>query len=125
MSVEKGGAEMGETCSYITYEQYRALGGSADTSAFPRLVRLARKKLDYWTQNRIVETDEDIQLCMALLIDAMDKADRGQKDIASYSNDGVSVTYAAAQTDEQRMASVYDRIVEILPAELVNLGVGP
>ena len=60
-------------CGYITYEQYKALGGTASSSAFPRLEQMARKKLDYWTQNRITEADDDIRLCMVLIIDAMGK----------------------------------------------------
>ena len=108
-------------CGYITYEQYKALGGTAEQSAFPLLERLARKKLDYWTQGRIAEVDDDIRLCMLLL---MGKIKSGKKDVSSVSNDGVSVTYASAQTEEQLMGSVYDQVVEILPVELVNLEVG-
>lgn len=111
-------------CGYITYEQYKAMGGVVDASAFPRLARLAQKKLDYWTQNRILETTEDVQLCMTIIMDAMGKIDRGEKDVASVSNDGVSVTYASARTEEQVMESVYDQVVEILPVELVSLAVG-
>ena len=111
-------------CGYITYEQYKSLGGTAEQSAFPLLERLARKKLDYWTQGRIAEVDDDIRLCMLLLIDAMGKIRSGKKDVSSVSNDGVSVTYASAQTEEQLMGSVYDQVVEILPVELVNLEVG-
>ena len=111
-------------CGYITYEQYKALGGTANSSAFPRLEQLARKKLDYWTQRRITGPDDDIRLCMVLIIDAMGKISRGEKDVSSVSNDGVSVTYASARTEEQMMGSVYDQIVEILPVELVSLEVG-
>lgn len=111
-------------CGYITYEQYKALGGTAEQSAFPLLEKLARKKLDYWTQGRITEADDDIRLCMLLIIDAMGKIRSGKKDVASVSNDGVSVTYASAKTEEQMMGSVYDQVVEILPVELVSLVVG-
>ena len=39
-------------------------------------------------------------------------------------NDGLTVNYASAQTEEQLIGSVYDQVVEILPVELVNLEVG-
>ena len=85
-------------CDYITFEQYTALGGKADASAFPRLSRLAQKKLDYWTQNRITESDEDIQLCMMLIMDALRKVENGESNIASTSNDGcLSVTHLQGQ----------------------------
>ena len=111
-------------CGFITYEQYKALGGRANSSAFPRLEQLARKKLDYWTQGRITGPDDDIRLCMALIIDAMERIKSGFVNVASTSNDGLTVNYASAQTEEQMMGSVYDQIVEILPVELVSLEVG-
>ena len=111
-------------CGYITYEQYKSLGGTAEQSAFPLLERLARKKLDYWTQGRIVEVDDYIRLCMLLLIDAMGKIRNGFVNVASTNNDGLTVNYASAQTEEQLIGSVYDQVVEILPVELVNLEVG-
>lgn len=82
------------------------------------------KKLDYWTQERIKESDEDIRLCMVLIIDAMNKVKSGLVNIASTSNDGLTVNYASAKTEDQMMGSVYDQIVEILPVELVSLEVG-
>ena len=110
-------------CGYITYDQYKALGGAAHASAFPRLEILARKKLDYWTQGRIKESDDDIRLCMFLIIDAMKKVESGYVNVASTNNDGLTVSYASARTEEQMMGSVYDQIVEILPVELVSLEV--
>lgn len=106
---------------YITYEEYSSLGGKAPESDFPRLELLARKRLDYWTMNRITEPDDDIKLCMALIIDAESDEQSGEHDVSSFSNDGVSVSFADAQTREQKWSSVYDRIVEILPVELVSV----
>ena len=111
-------------CGYITYEQYKALGGAASSSASPRLEQLARKKLDYWTRGRITGPDDDIRLCMVLIIDAMERIKSGFVNVASTSNDGLTVNYASARTEEQMMGSVYDQIVEILPVELVSLEVG-
>ena len=106
---------------YITYEEYTANGGKADASAFPRLARLAEKRLNYWTQDRITEPDEDIKLCMTLIIDAMHAEQSGEMDVSSFSNDGVSVSFADAQTKEQKWDDAYRQIVEILPVELVSL----
>lgn len=107
--------------SYLTYEEYSALGGKAPEADFPRLELLARKRLDYWTQNRITEPDDDIRLCMTLIVDAESAEQSGEHDVSSFSNDGVSVSFADAQTKEQKWSSVYDRIVEILPVELVSV----
>lgn len=106
---------------YLMYEEYSSLGGKAPESDFDRLELLARKRLDYWTQNRITEPDDDIRLCMALIVDAEYSEQSGEQDVSSFSNDGVSVSFADAQTKEQKWSNVYDRIVEILPVELVSL----
>lgn len=106
---------------YLTYEEYSALNGKAPESEFTRLELLARKRLDYWTMNRITEPDDDIKLCMTLIIDAESAEQSGEHDVSSFSNDGVSVSFADAQTREQKWSSVYDRIVEILPVELVSV----
>lgn len=111
---------------YLTYEQYVSNGGTAEESAFPVLERRARAKLDYWTQNRIGEADDDIRLCVTLIINAMDSAQKisqGGGPVSSFSNDGVSVSFdtRAVKTEEEAMVSVYDQVVEILPVELVSV----
>lgn len=106
---------------YLTHEEYSSLGGKAQESDFPRLELLSRKRLDYWTQNRITEPDEDIRLCMTIIIDAEYSEQSGEQDVSSFSNDGVSVSFADAQTKDQKWQNVYDRIVEILPVELVSV----
>lgn len=108
--------------SYLTFDQYQANGGRADHTAFPRLERLARKRLDYWTQGRITEPDCDIQLCMTLIMDALLECQRDPAEtVASYSNDGVSVSFGKARTEGEVMGSVYNQVVEILPVELVSV----
>lgn len=110
---------------YLTYQQYVSLGGTAEMSAFPLLERRARAKLDYWTMNRITDVDGDIQLCMTLIVNALDNVQKSSQGgaVGSFSNDGVSVSYVTPQikTEEEAMASVYDQIVEILPVELVSV----
>ena len=107
--------------SYLTYEEYSALGGAAPEADFQRLELMARKRLDYWTLNRITEPDDDIRLCMTLIVDAEYSDQSGEHDVSSFSNDGVSVSFADAQTKDQKWSDVYDRIVEILPVELVSI----
>ena len=106
---------------YITYAEYVQNGGKAQESDFHRLETLARKRLDYWTQNRITEPDDDVKLCMTIIIDRLDDDQSGEQDVSSVSNDGVSMSFAEAKTSDQKWADVYDRVVEILPIELVSL----
>lgn len=107
---------------YLNYSQYQANGGTADVAAFPLLERLARKKLDYWTQNRITDVTCDVELCMTILVDALAESRKDPSEtVGSYSNDGVSVSFGKARTEAEIMESVYDQIVEILPVELVSV----
>lgn len=106
---------------YLTYEEYNNLGGKAQESDFSVLELLARKRLDYWTQKRISEPTEDVKLCMRLIIDAENDTISGTHDVSSFSNDGVSVSFSDAQTTSQKWESIYDRIVEILPVEMVSI----
>lgn len=107
--------------TYIDYAEYVKMGGTAQESDFQHLELLARKKLDYWTQNRITAPDDDVKLCMTLIIDRLNDDESGEQDVSSVSNDGVSMSFADAKTQEQKWSDVYDRVVEILPIELVSL----
>lgn len=108
---------------YLTYQQYVSNGGTAELSAFPLLERRARAKLDYWTQGRIRCVDCDIQLCMTLIINAMDRVQNSGQEVTSFNNDGVSVSLSQKKkkTEEEEMSSVYGQVVEILPVELVSV----
>lgn len=110
-------------CNYLTFDEYQANGGKVDRSTFPTLEHLARKKLDYWTQNRITEPDCDIALAMTLIVEALAEVRENQAGIASsFSNDGVSVNLSKpVRTESEIMSSVYDQVVEILPIELVSV----
>lgn len=113
---------------YLTYAQYVSNGGTAEESAFPVLERRARAKLDDWTQDRIEETGDDTRLCMTLIINAMDGAQKVSRGgaVSSFSNDGVSVSLdtRTVKTEEEAVSSVYDQVVEILPVELVSVVIG-
>lgn len=106
---------------YLTFEEYSALNGKAPESQFARLEHLAEKRLNYWTMNRIAEPDDDIRLCMTLIVDQEYDDESGVFDVSSFGNDGINVSLADAQTKDQKWSSVYDRIVEILPVELVSV----
>lgn len=108
---------------YLTFDQYQANGGRAERSAFPALEHLARKKLDYWTQNRVTEMTCDIELAMTLIVDALAEVRENQAGTASsFSNDGMSVSLSKpVRAEAEIMGSVYDQIVEILPIELISV----
>lgn len=106
---------------YLTYEEYKNNGGTVEETAFPLLELKARKKLDYWTQDRITESTEEIRLIMTILVDHYASEQDGEQDVSSVSNDGISLSFADAKTSEQKLMNIYDYAVEILPVELVSV----
>ena len=58
---------------------------------------------------------------MFLIIEQIYENETGETDVSSVSNDGISISYAEAKTSEQKMQDLYQKIVEILPLELVSV----
>lgn len=90
---------------YLTYDEYTNMGGSMDAALFPRFEAKARKRIDAMTFGRLMGEDpvrECVRMCMFELIGAMHEeettAGLAGREIASMSNDGVSVTYATANS---------------------------
>lgn len=85
---------------YLTYEEYRALGGTLDLMPFELLEFECRRRIDERTQNRLkgIETiPQEVKLCMFKLMNVMSSYDEGldtvSRNIASESTDGYSVSY--------------------------------
>lgn len=106
---------------YLTYEKYKEYGGVVVEKNYAFFECLARKKLDYWTLGRIVEITDDIELCMFLIIEQIYEIKTGEADVSSVSNDGISMSFVDAKTSEQKLQDLYQKIVEILPVELVSV----
>lgn len=87
--------------AYLTEDEFDSLGGDSGTvTAFPMYAAKAERLIDRLTHDRLLgETPvrKSVQYCMVELIKAMNEADQhGGREVASVSNDGVSVSYAAA-----------------------------
>lgn len=64
---------------YLTYEEYMALGGTLDLTPFNLLEFEARRKIDLWTDNRLVNLENsdipnEVKLCEFKIIDSVLKA---------------------------------------------------
>ena len=106
---------------YLTYEKYKEYGGGVIEKDYAFFELQARKKLDYWTMNRITDITEDIELSMFLVIEQIYEIETGETDVSSVSNDGISMSFVDAKTSEQKLQDLYQKIVEILPLELVSV----
>lgn len=90
---------------YLTYNDYSDLGGTLDVDEeiYARFELKARRLMDRATRGRLASESpvrDCVKYCMLELIDAMyaDEAFTAAyagRDIASMSNDGVSVSFAA------------------------------
>ena len=126
---------------YLTYDEYLAMGGTLDESPFIKYEYRARTIVDWYTFNRLhgeTEFPLAVKECMNMLIDliySQDKAMGGSGDgsssgggasqIASQSNDGVSVSYSIMSTDDlikYRQKELDDIISRSLQGVMNSLG---
>ena len=107
--------------AYLLYSEYTALGGTATESNFNILEPKARRKLDYFTQDRLKTATTIISEVKELMVEFIDRIAKQplNGNITSYSNGIESISYGNNQTvafdnDLYRMA------IEYLPVELIS-----
>lgn len=107
---------------YLTYEEYRALGGTLDLMPFNVLEYEARKQIDKYTFGRLQNLDkqeQETKMCIQKLISTLENyktLEVQDKTISSESIDGYSVTYAKPTKDsiEYRNSEIRDVIRDYL-----------
>lgn len=88
---------------YLTYQEYKALGGTLDEMPFNLLEFNARMKIDERTFGRLVEKGQEYQevkLCvynMITTLNSYSSYDTQNKAISSESTDGYSISYGTPQ----------------------------
>jgi len=95
---------------YLTYAEYKSLGGKLDEVSFNMLELRARRKIDERTLGRLKNLPSqiiEVKTCIFKLIDVMNSA--SSKNISSESTDGYSVSYGGSSTAEQ--IKQYDDII--------------
>lgn len=84
---------------YLTYDEYRLLGGTLDIMPFNLLEFNARKKIDEKTMNRLIGVEtipQEVKVCVYELINVLESYESDKtrnKAISSENTDGYSVTY--------------------------------
>lgn len=98
---------------YLSYDEYEEMGGSIEEASFLRYEHKARALIDLKTFGRVQKDDpvrEAVKYACFELIQAMNsmEAAAGSPDAAvqSMSNDGVSVTFAGAQSAGARYNAI-------------------
>lgn len=110
---------MSDIKAYLTYEEYKELGGQADESAFPLLEKRAQRKLDNYTFDRLKETEtiiDEVKEVLTLMINMLAEENNGDE-VKSFSNGKVSFSFADKKPLDERM---YDIVVEYLPIFLIS-----
>lgn len=105
--------------AYLTFSEYSEYGGTVSESVFPLLEKKARRKLDYFTQDRLKTATtiiDEVKEVMTEFINQLSSASDGEK-VSSFSHDGISVSFDNTSSLDN---DLYDLAVEYLPIELIS-----
>ena len=109
---------------YLSYAEYRQLGGSLDEMPFNVLELKARGKVDERTLGRLKELPSqitEVKACVFRLVEVMNSNDTQKaKNISSENTDGYSVSYGTIDSTEE--TKQYDDIIRdyLLTCRLPN-----
>lgn len=106
---------------YLTYTEYKNLGGTLDITPFNLLEFEARRKINSKTQNRLIGVDDipqEVKICDFHLINSICKYVNDDVSLSSVSNgnvasetiDGYSVTYISK-----------DKMTEVIKSKNIEL----
>lgn len=122
------------TGQYLTYDEYKALGGNLDQTPFNLLEFEARKIIDGNTQNKLINVSEipqEVKLCIFKLINSILKFSKEEdnsqnSNIANENIDGYSVTYNNVSLDQienvvkSKQTEINDIVYDYLLGVIVN-----
>jgi hypothetical protein len=82
---------------YLDFNRYTEMGGTLGSAAYPMYYHRAQSVIDAITHGRVrgeTPARPAVQYAVYALVEALSAAGADGNDVQSYSNDGVSVTYA-------------------------------
>ena len=104
---------------YLTYEEYKSLGGTLDEMPFNILELKARQIINERTQNRLKDVEQipqEVKICVYDLINTMNKYNLSNNstssNISSENIDGYSVTYKSGTELTEEQKKQYDDVIE-------------
>lgn len=113
---------------YLTYQEFKTLGGTLDEMPFNLLEYNARKKIDERTFGRLVDKGQEykeVKLCvynMITTLNSYSSYDTQNKAISSESTDGYSISYGTPQksTTEAKNSELEDVINSYLANVVID-----
>ena len=104
---------------YLTYEEYKSLGGTLGEMPFNILELKAQQIINERTQNRlknIEEIPQEVKICVYDLINTMNKYNLSNNstssNISSENTDGYSVTYKSGTELTEEQKKQYDDVMK-------------
>lgn len=98
---------------YLTYDEYKTLGGSAPAADFALLEFKARKRIDYLTASRVqnmAQVPQAVKMCMLSIITvdsaAGAEAQATKPVVTSFNTDGYSESYGKAMSAQDASVSI-------------------
>ena len=114
---------------YLTYQEYKALGGTLDLTPFNILEYEARRKIDEKTFGRlkgVENTPQEVKMCVYALINTLqsysiDSTSSRNKNVASESTDGYSVSYASGGQVQEIVKAKSVELSEVITSYLLGV----
>lgn len=113
---------------YLTYNEYRALGGTIELTPFNLLEFEARRKIDERTLGRlknVASVPQEVKMCVFALINSINSygssTSGNNKNIASESTDGYAVTYVTGGTIQEMIQSKSVELNDIIRTYLIGV----
>lgn len=104
---------------YLSYEEYKSLGGTLGEMPFNILELKARQVIDERTQNRLKNIEkipQEVKICVYDLINTMNKYNLSDNstssNVSSENTDGYSVTYKSGTELIEEQKKQYNDIME-------------
>ena len=107
--------------AYLSFAEYESFGGTVVESTFDILEPKARRKVDYFTQNRLQTATTIISEVKELMTEFINRMSNSpvNGNITSYSNGIESFGFAENQT-KALDNELYQMAIEYLPVELIT-----
>lgn len=107
--------------AYLQYNEYVELGGGLTEAQFDVLEPKARRKVDYFTQNRLQTATTIISEVKELMTEFINRMSVPalNGNVTSYSNGIESFGFKENQTDAFN-SELYQMAIEYLPVELIS-----
>lgn len=117
---------------YLSYEEYKALGGTLDLMPFNLLEFESRRRIDIRTFNRLKDINsedipQEVKLCVYALINSMSTYDETLGNISTKGNvssentDGYSVSYINATQISDVIKSKSNELEDIIRSYLLGV----